>query len=144
MKHWIAVLIITGMLAGCATAGPQLINGRYYMTGDAACARVKPNVSGDLMCYDKHDNFVGIRSPLSSDEMQMYQYGQQRNAELNRQAIQQQAQQPLPNYYPQYSAPQVQGIPTQPKATGYNQAGNTFIGTNGTVCSEAGNTVICR
>lgn len=67
----------------------------------------------------------------------------QRNAALNRQWTSQQAQTPLPSYYPSYSTPQVQGIPAQGTTT-YNQVGDTLIGTDGTSCQTVGQTTICR
>lgn len=149
MKTWIAGLFVMVMLAGCASVAQlQSYNGRYFLTGDAACTQVKLVADGDIWCYDKKGNFTSVRSPLSSSDLQVYAYQQeqarQERADLNEQLRQgNQYIQAMSRPLPSYSTPQVQGIPAQGTTT-YNQVGDTLIGTNGTSCQTVGQTTVCR
>lgn len=72
-------------LAGCATyAQPNAFGGRYYMTGDAACALVRPAGPGRILCSDAKDKPTGYRAAMSQDELYMYQMQvMQQQAESN-------------------------------------------------------------
>lgn len=62
-------------LVGCASnPSPQYINGNYFMTGDANCAKWQTNGSNRIMCYTTAGEFTGGRSTMSGSDMQIYQY----------------------------------------------------------------------
>lgn len=65
------------LLASCAQAMPNLINGRYYMAGDAECAKVSVLSSSRIMCYRKDGTPTGYRDAMTDQQLQMYMHNQQ-------------------------------------------------------------------
>ena len=64
-------------IVGCSSAPfPRLINGSYYMGGGESCQ--KYNVSGNrIQCMDENGTVTGYRSPMTNQELQMYQFQEQ-------------------------------------------------------------------
>jgi len=87
MKYSLLLLVI--ILGGC-TAKPNLINGKYYMAGDSACARANSADSNTINCYNSKGEFQGIRHAMSDQELQMYMHKQTMNSQT-----------PSYNYQPQ-------------------------------------------
>lgn len=76
MKQWIAVstLMASSMLAGCVSGPkPNLVNGNYFMFGDASCVSGSATSDGRLMCFDKSGNITGYRNAMTGADMQAYQ-----------------------------------------------------------------------
>lgn len=83
MKNLIILSACVVLTACGSVASPQLINGKYYMGGDTNCRRYSSNaqgISGDeILCADKNGVITGKRSPMSMQEMQMYQMRQEQS-----------------------------------------------------------------
>ena len=78
IREILGVSMAVLLLAGCASsAAPNYINGRYYMAGDSACARVNVNQYGNLDCYNSKGEYTESRSPIS--EMQAKAWYDYRN-----------------------------------------------------------------
>jgi hypothetical protein len=97
-------LVFMGLfLAGCSqSASPQLANGAYYMVGDADCVdwfyQSKPGLP--VRCQNKDRQTTGYRTPLTDQELMMYQMSQaQRPVYV--------PPTPAPVVYPQMKTPQV-------------------------------------
>jgi hypothetical protein len=65
------------LLSGCASSpSPQLVNGAYFLAGDAECARYRQTHSqqedGAISCYDSQGHFTGTRYAMTSQDMQLY------------------------------------------------------------------------
>lgn len=60
-------------LVGCASApSPTLINGQYYMAGDAGCARYSQMSATRIMCYDKKGVEQGWEDAIPHQTMLAY------------------------------------------------------------------------
>ena len=68
IRDILGVLMAVLLLASCASAAPNYINGRYYMDGDSACERGSVNKDGNLNCYNSKGEYTESRRPIS--EMQ--------------------------------------------------------------------------
>lgn len=69
----IMILALAASVAACATGpSPQLVNGRYYMMGDAGCARYTIMSSTRIMCYDKNGAKQGWKDAIPNETMQVY------------------------------------------------------------------------
>lgn len=150
MDRRIGLLALTMLaLTGCAhNPAPFAYQGHYYMAGDDNCRTVLAVSDTVVECQNKKGVITGHRSAMSNQDIQMYQYRQMQaradRAELNDSI--RQAGQSFQTYAPPaptYSTPTVQGIPAI-GTTGYNQAGNALIGTDGTSCVTSGVSTICR
>jgi hypothetical protein len=76
MKKFIIVWL-TIFLCGCASAMPNLVNGKYYMGGDSSCSRYRALSESRIMCIDKDGNETGYRDAMTDQQLQMYQHNQQ-------------------------------------------------------------------
>lgn len=147
--EYVGMLVMVAALAGCATqARPQLYQGGYYMTGDAACVQGRLAYPGRIECMDKHRNSTGYRDALTPKQLQMYQLQtvqhQLAQQELNQQLRQMgQSFQSAGTQSQQVAVPAVAPLRTSDGVT-YTRSGNTLIGSNGTTCQLVGETVICR
>lgn len=69
----IVLLALAGTVAACASSpSPRLVNGRYYMAGDAGCARYTIMSATRIMCYDKNGVEQGWEDAMSQDEILMH------------------------------------------------------------------------
>ncbi len=67
---------------GCASRpAPNFANGGYYMAGDDDCKLWRASDKGSINCYTKDDKFTGIRYPMTNQQLEMYRYNQQREAQ---------------------------------------------------------------
>ncbi len=82
MKNFIIVSLII-FLGGCASAMPNLVNGKYYMGGDSSCSRYRTLSESRIMCMDKDGNETGYRDAMTDQQLQMYQHNQQMNKTTN-------------------------------------------------------------
>ncbi len=78
MRKILGILTVVLLLAGCMSAAPNYINGRYYMAGDSACERGSVNQYGNLNCYNSKGEYTGSRRPIS--EMQAKAWYDNRNS----------------------------------------------------------------
>ncbi|HEX8595921.1 MAG TPA: hypothetical protein VF682_21980 [Pseudomonas sp.] len=111
--------VVFVVIGGCASeAAPNYYNGGYYMAGDPSCVQMSPLTASRIKCYDSDGVVTGYREAMSSQDIQMYQYGQaqqtQQMQQLNQsmqqtnQSIQQNTQ--MYPQYQQYTAPAVTPI----------------------------------
>ena len=70
---------------GCASAVPNLIDGKYYMAGDSGCTQGRKISDNRIMCVNSDGEDTGWRDAMTDQELQMYQHKQ------NLQAMQDQA-----------------------------------------------------
>jgi len=61
------------LLSSCASgASPRLLNGRYYMGGDAQCLGYRILSPTRIMCLDKSGRDMGYRDAIPHETMQIY------------------------------------------------------------------------
>lgn len=72
------------LIAGCATAQPNYIDGRYYMSGDSNCTYGRTDINGNLICFNSKQEQTGIRRPIS--EMQAKAWYDRQNIQSSYQA----------------------------------------------------------
>lgn len=77
-RSWVLGAVL---LAGCASSGDgsrlAMINGHYYIGGDAACSRYKPDPNGNrILCLDAQGKPTNFRTPLSDQELLAYRQNQ--------------------------------------------------------------------
>ena len=65
MKKILLISIVT-LIAGCTSAAPNYINGRYYMAGDSKCVNGHTNNQGNLVCFNSKKQHTEIRRPISN------------------------------------------------------------------------------
>jgi hypothetical protein len=70
------------LIVGCA--GPKLINGRYFYTGDSEFRYYKVRDDTSINCYSSasDDTFTGYRNVMTDQQLQMHMHQER---ELNRQ-----------------------------------------------------------
>ena len=67
------VVVITLSFTGCVDRpSPQIINGKYYMTGDSDCSKYKQISNNRIMCYTLDNVKVGSRKALTKQEISEY------------------------------------------------------------------------
>lgn len=166
MKYIFALVSVL-MISGCAsTAIPNLFNGSYYMAGDKNCKSLAPVSATLARCFDKNGRKTELRSAMSQQDLQMWQWRMQQN-QMTVQQMQQVGQdsrnigfQALQNSQ-QYSIPQTPALAPNGYSNGityrqvgnsligsngvtYRQTGNSILGSDGTKCQIAGQNIICR
>lgn len=73
MKRVLMVALAGLTLAACASGpSPVLMNGRYYMGGDAICVRYTVMSPTRIMCHDKNGVAQGWRDAIPHETMQVY------------------------------------------------------------------------
>lgn len=78
MRKVLGILVAVLLLAGCMSAAPNYINGRYYMAGDSACKNGSVNQYGNLNCYNSKGEYTESRRPIS--EMQAKAWYDRKNS----------------------------------------------------------------
>ena len=149
MKY-ILVLTSALLISGCAsTAIPNSFNGSYYMAGDKNCKSMAPVSATLVRCFDKNGRKTELRSAMSQQDLQMWQWRMQQN-QMAVQQMQQVGQdsrnigfQALQNSQ-QYSIPQTPALAPNgyPNGITYRQVGNSLIGSNGVTYRQTGNSIL--
>ena len=81
MKKTTALLIIL-LLTGCSHSRYNMeTNGLYYEANKADCPIRKIDNDGKLLCYDKENQYLGLRHPVPMDIVQDQRHIEQRQAE---------------------------------------------------------------
>lgn len=143
--RYVLMVVATLLVTGCRMAGPQWIQGNYYMAGDSRCVRGQISYQG-LECYDRQGTFTEYRRALTPEEVQNYQVQTQQLQDSIHQAGQSWANagQQIRNQSQQYQAPQVQPIaPQTPNVTTYYRSGSSWVGTDGSTCQIIGESIYC-
>jgi hypothetical protein len=72
-----ALVGLSLLIAGCSySPSPKFINGNYYMGGDENCQMY--SIAGNrILCKDENGTVTGYRSPMTNQDLQMYQFQQQ-------------------------------------------------------------------
>ncbi len=82
MSKVVVFVLFSIIVTGCM-AGPQFINGHYYMTGDSDCLYWRIRTDTSINCYSSKEgtepNFY--RNAMTDQQMQMHMY---QKRELNR------------------------------------------------------------
>jgi hypothetical protein len=91
VKRIVLAVVALGLTACASDPTPQIVNGRYYMMGDAVCARYTPMSSTRIMCHDKNGAQQGYRDAIPNETMQIYLQQQALNSQ-NMQELNQQIQ----------------------------------------------------
>jgi hypothetical protein len=73
LKKIVMSILFSTLITGCM-AGPQFINGHYYMTGDSDCLYWRTRTDTSIDCYssksDTEPNFY--RNAMTDQQMQMH------------------------------------------------------------------------
>lgn len=80
------------LLGGCVSATPNLINGKYYMSGDKDCRTYRQVSENQVMCGDKNGKQTGYRNAMTDQELQMHMHNQQMQQQRSQQIQMQQQQ----------------------------------------------------
>ena len=63
-------------LYGCATAKPELNNGKYYMTGDSQCLTVEYHDENTIKCFNEDKELTELRTALTDHELALWRQEQ--------------------------------------------------------------------
>lgn len=109
--------VVAAALTACASnAELTAINGGYYLAGDSSCVRYRMLSPMRIMCINTDGQESGYRDAMSPQQLQVYLYNRQVQAQEMQQLTQSVQQlgnsfQPYPQYQQyQYVAPQVMPI----------------------------------
>jgi len=72
------LVVVTAALGGCGGGGPRptLLNGQYYMAGDARCVYYRHVSPISIICSDKNRTETEGRYSLTPTEVQQWNVGQ--------------------------------------------------------------------
>lgn len=91
MSKILMSLVVLGSLtlAGCAVSDrPLRMQGKYYMVGGSNCAKQWISPGTDILnCYTSGGRYTGDRYPMNSQDIQMYQYEQNRRDAMNNRPV---------------------------------------------------------
>ncbi|HAU5801587.1 TPA: hypothetical protein JD404_16420 [Citrobacter freundii] len=123
------------------------------MGGDESCTNYRTIDYARIMCLNDDGVETGYRDAMTPEQIQMYQSMQINQqiqmAQLNQQLQQtgqtfQNSGQQILQQSQSYQAPQVQSYSYGNNVNSYQKVGNTVIGSDGSSCQLAGQTMICR